>query len=173
VHILNKTLLVYYTEHHHNNHKPTNEDKVALELKRLFEEKKYTIDVLPLESTKKLHLKDQFKKEKEIELKTNIPNLSNYKCIIIGTPIVGAMTSSPIINSFIRQIKFEKTNSKPQFAIYSTGIMHGFELKKMTSLLSMKGIKPINSECFSSMFDFDSKKLNEVKLFFDRFIELI
>jgi len=172
---LNKALIVYYSEHHHSDkNKISNEEKVVNELKQLFEAKKTLTQLLLLEPSKKLHLKDQFKKEKEIELLNKMPNLNDYSCIIIGTPIVGAMTSSPVINSFIRQIKFSKTNlKKPAFIIYSTGIIHGFELKKINSLLSMKGIKPIASECFSSMFDFDSKKLIEVKTFFDKFIELI
>lgn len=176
---MNKALIVYYSEHHSSDKnkvldksKPSNVEKVATELTKLFAEKKYVVDSLQLEPVLKMHLKDQFKKEKEIELLNKIPNLNNYKYVVIGTPIVGAMTSSPVINSFIRQLKFSKTNlEKPLFVIYSTGIVHGFEIKKITSLLSMKSIKPIDSECFSSMFDFDSKKLAEVKVFFERFFD--
>ncbi len=172
---MNKALIVYYTEHHFaDKGKLSNEEKVVIELKKLFEEKKIQTHTLLLEPSKKLHLKDQFKKEKEIKLLNKIPELNSYSYIIIGTPIVGAMTSSPVINSFIRQINLPKiSKKKPIVAIYSTGIIQGFEIKKITSLLSMKGIKPILSESFNSMFDFDSKKLKEVKTFFDKFIELV
>ena len=172
---LNRALIVYYSEHHFSvKNKISNEEKVANELKKLFEEKNFSSQLLLLEPSKKLHLKDQFKKEKEIKLLNKIPVLSNYSFILIGTPVVGAMTSSPVINSFIRQISFSKeTKKKPVFVIYSTGIISGFELKKMTSLLSMKGIKPIASDSFKSMFDFDSKKITEVKTFFNKFIELV
>lgn len=175
---LNKTLIVYYVDKSvvrlKNNVKvDSNEEKVVNELKKLFEEKNYSVDLIQLTPTKKLLLKDQFKKEKEIILSNKIPNLNNYKCIIIGTPIVGAMTSSPVVNSFIRKISFEKNKIKPFFVLYSTGIVHGFELKKMISLLSMKGIKPIESNSFCSIFEFDSKKLLEVKAFFEKIIEKI
>lgn len=170
---------MYYSEHHSvdknkDKIKVSNEEKVAGELKRLFEEKKYSVQTLFLEPVRKLHLKDQFKKEKEIKISTKIPSLEKYSCVVIGTPIVGAMTSSPVINSFIREIKISKEMpNKPSFVVFSTGIISGFELKKIASLLSMKGIKPVASESFNSMFEFDSKKLNEVKLFFNKFIELI
>ena len=171
---MTKALIVYYSEHHSSEkNKISNEEKVVNELKKLFEEKKISSQVLLLEPLKKLHLKDQFKKEKEIKIKTVIPDLSSYSCIIVGSPVVGAMTSSPVINSFIRQIDFSKSKNKPVFGIYSTGIISGFELKKMTSLLSMKGVKPVLSESFNSMFDFDSKKLAEIKEFFDKFVEFI
>ncbi len=172
---LNRALIIYYSEHHSlDKGKFSNEEKVANELKKLFEEKKFSTQILLLEPSKKLHLKDQFKKEKEIILLNKIPDLSNYSFIVIGTPIVGAMTSSPVINSFIRQMSFSKeAKNKPVFVIYSTGIISGFELKKMTSLLSMKGIKPVLSESFKSMFDFDLKKINEVKTFFNNFIDLV
>jgi hypothetical protein len=178
VYSLNKALILYYnetsfTKSKNNQKKESNEEKVVFELKRLFEEKKFLVDTINLIPTKKLHLKDQFKKEKEINLLNKLPELNNYNLVLIGTPIVGAMTSSPVINSFIRKINFGAKKNKPLFIIYSTGIIHGFELKKLTSLLSMKGIKPIDSECFCSMFDFDSKKLVEVKSFFDRFFEKI
>lgn len=172
---MNKALIVYYSEHPViDKNKISNEEKVVNELKKLFEEKKFSLQLLRLEPSKRLHLKDQFRKEKEIKLLNTIPPLDDYSLIIIGTPVVGAMTSSPVINSFIRQINFTKADKKkPTFVVYSTGIISGFELKKMTSLLSMKGVKPILSESFNSMFDFDSKKIAEVKTFFDRFIELI
>jgi flavodoxin len=171
---LNRALIIYYSEHHSiDKSKLSNEEKVVNELNKLFVEKKISTQTLLLEPSKRLHLKDQFKKEKEIKLLNKIPDLSNYSIIVIGTPVVGAMTSSPVINSFIRQMNFSKeSKKKPIFVIYSTGIISGFELKKMTSLLSMKGIKPVISESFKSMFDFDSRKINEVKTFFNKFIEL-
>lgn len=175
---MNKALIVYYSEHHitdksKDKNRISNEEKVVNELEKLFEEKKVSSQILLLEPLERLHLKDQFKKEKEIKIKTKIPDLNNYSVIIIGTPIVGAMTSSPVINSFVRQIKISKTAKKPIFVVFSTGIIPGFEIKKINSLLSMKGIKPIASESFSSMFEFDSKKLLEVKTFFDKFFEQI
>ncbi|OQA31431.1 MAG: hypothetical protein BWY55_00492 [archaeon ADurb.Bin336] len=179
VFLLNKALIVYYDESsftkpkNNQQKKVSNEEKVVLELKKLLEEKKFLVDTLNLVPTKKLHLKDQFKKEKEITLSNKMPELNNYKLVLIGTPIVGAMTSSPVINSFIRKITFNSKKTKPLFVMYSTGILHGFELKKLTSLLSMKGIKPIDSASFCSMFEFDSKKLVEVKNFFNRFFEKI
>jgi hypothetical protein len=38
----------------------------------------------------------------------------------------------------------------------------------MQSLLSMKGVKPAQSEAFTSMFEFDSKKLTEIQTFFQK-----
>ncbi len=152
--------------------KPSNEDKVALELEKLFSSKSFLVKKIILEPKKKLAVKEQFKKEKSLELK-KVPVLSSFDLVVLGTPIVGSLTSSPLVNAFIRSIpkKAGASVQKQKFVLFSTGVLHGFELKKMQSLLSMKGIKPIDSKSFTSMFDFDEKKLFEVKQFFERFMD--
>ena len=150
----------------------SNEDKVALELEKLFSSKSFSVKKLILESKKKIAQKELFKNEKNLELKEKIPQLSSFDIIILGTPIVGSFTSSPLVNVFIRSLP-KATPQKQFFVLFSTGVLHGFELKKMQSLLSMKGIKPVDSQAFMSMFDFDEKKLAEVKQFFERFMDKI
>ncbi|VVB75342.1 Uncharacterised protein [uncultured archaeon] len=155
--------------------KPSNEDKVAMELTRHFFAKSFSVKRITLEPKKKLSVKDQFKNEKTLELKAGPSQLSSFDIVVLGTPIVGSLTSSPLVNAFIRGIP-KKTGAgakKQKFVLFSAGVLHGFELKKMQSLLSMKGIKPIDSESFTSMFDFDEKKLFEVKQFFERFMDKI
>jgi len=152
--------------------KSSNEDKVAQELAKHFFAKSFSVKRVILEPKQKINAKEQVKKEKTLELK-KVPTLTSFDLIIIGTPIVGSLTSSPVVNAFIRAIpkKAGAGSQKQKFVIFSTGVLHGFELKKMQSLLSMKGIKPIDSESFTSMFDFDEKKLFEVKQFFERFMD--
>mgnify|MGYP005841350259 CR=1 FL=1 len=165
-----KVLIVYYSESQKG--KQGNEVKVASRLEKRFIEKNFEVTVFKLEIEKRLGLNQQFKREKSISLKQNIPNVSDYKLVIIGSPIVGSLTSAPAVNAFIRGLDQEKV-SDSRFAIYATGIIPGFALKKMSSLLSMKGIKPIESAVFTSIFEFDDKKMREVDQFFDKVIEKI
>jgi hypothetical protein len=43
----------------------------------------------------------------------------------------------------------------------------------MSSLASMNGLKILDSQVFSSIFEFDSRKLKEVDVFFERFMKKI
>ncbi|MBT4596843.1 MAG: hypothetical protein HOC95_02585, partial [Candidatus Diapherotrites archaeon] len=50
-----------------------------------------------------------------------------------------------------------------KFALFATGIgLPGTAIKKMTSLLSMQKGKVVATQVFSSIFEFDEKKLREV-----------
>ena len=152
--------------------KQTNEDKVALELSKIASENNFSVKVLSLQSKKLLKLKAQFKQEKDLELKQNIKSLKEFDFVFIGSPVVGSLTSAPLVNYFIRALpKQSPAQKKPVFALFVCGILPGFGLKKMQSLLSMKAIKPIESTAFTSMFEFDSKKLIEVKTFFSKVTE--
>jgi NAD(P)H-dependent FMN reductase len=168
---LGKVLLVHYSTTEKG--KITNEDKVINELDKFFASKGFSVKKVLLESKKKLSLKEQFKQEKNLEIKETMAPIKGFDIIIIGTPIVGSLTSAPLVNTFIRDLPKQTNPSKPVFAIFSAGIMHGFELKKMVGLLSMKGIKPLEKRSFNSMFEFDAKKLLEVKQFFDRIIDKV
>ncbi|MCX6803968.1 MAG: hypothetical protein NTY48_05370 [Candidatus Diapherotrites archaeon] len=165
-----KALIVYCTASEKN--KPSNEEKTANFLVESLLKKNIKAKKLLLEPAKNIGLKQQLKKEKEFKLKTKIPLLNEYDFVFIGTPIVGPLTSSPIINTFLRLIpKDAGKNSKPIFAIYSTGIIEGFALRKMQSLLSMKGIKVAKTQSFTSIFEFDSKKLFEVGKFLEEVLQ--
>ncbi len=167
---LAKALIIYYSESQKN--KPGNELKVAMHLEKRLVEKNFEVTLFKLETEKKIGLSQQFKREKSINLKENISNINDYKLVIIGSPIVGSLTSAPAVNAFLRGIDQEKANNS-KFAIYATGIIPGFAQKKMSSLLSMKGIKPIESAVFTSIFEFDGKKIKEVDEFFNKIIEKI
>lgn len=168
---MKKTLIVYCTEKEKD--KLSNEAKVVLELEKLFASKGYLVQKLLLESKGKIRLRDQFKSEKEIILKKFPAKPLEYEFIIIGTPIVGSLTSSPLVNAFIRKLPKRKSESKkPFFALFSVGVVSSsLELRKLQSLLFMSGIKPVESAAFTSIFDFDAKKLIEVKHYFDRMMD--
>lgn len=135
--------------------------KVVNRIKIRLEEKNNKVDLLNLELKKEIDIKEQFKKEKEIELKKMI-QVSKYDYVIIGTPIA-SFRSVPAVNVFIRNIK---NVNKQKFILFATGIgLPGKAIKKMSSLLLMKKGKVIKSKVFSSIFEFDENKLKEVDLF--------
>lgn len=114
-------------------------------------------------------LKKQFKHEKKLVL-DKIPNIKKFDLILIGTPII-SFTSAPAINTFIRLLP--KIKNK-KIVLFATGIgLPGNAIKKMSSLLSMKEANIVDTQVFSSIFEFDSKKMLEVEKFFERFLEKI
>lgn len=163
---MGKALIVYFSSSEKG--KQSSEDKVVLELEKLFSEKKFFVKKILLESKKRLNLNEQFKQEKDLELKQGVKSIKEFDFVIIGSPLVGSFTSAPLVNSFIRTLpKFSEGENKPLFALFATGIIPGFGVKKMQSLLSMKGIKPVETAAFTSMFEFDLKKMAEVGKFFE------
>ncbi|MFA5125822.1 MAG: hypothetical protein WC462_02355 [archaeon] len=163
---MGKALIVYFSSSEKG--KQASEEKVVLELEKLFSDKKISVKKLLLEPKQKLSLNEQFKQEKDLELKQSIGQIKEFDFVIIGSPIVGSFTSAPLINLFIRTLpKFSENENKPLFVLFATGIIPGFGIKKMQSLLSMKGIKPAESTAFTSIFEFDDKKMAEVKKFFE------
>jgi len=164
---LKKALIVYCKENEKSKY--SNEEKTAFELEKQFTQKGFKVEKIQLKTTKKLGSKEQ-KKDKEIKFTTKPPEIKNFDFVIIGTPIIGSISSSPIINAYIRNLPKEKS-TKTKVVLYATGIIAGFAIKKMQSLLSMNGIKATDSEAFTSIFEFDEKKLLEIRKFFDRFFE--
>ena len=166
---LGKIIIAYCSASEKNKH--SNEEKVALELEKLFAGKGFHVKKMLLAPKKKMGLKEQFKDEKKLQLKEGITSFAGTDFVILGSPTVGSLTSSPLANTLIRSLpKISKGAKKPFFALYSTGIIQGFAIKKMQSLLSMKGITPVESASFTSIFEFDAKKLLEVKTFFERML---
>jgi hypothetical protein len=166
---LGKVLIAYYSTSEKG--KPSNEDKVVQALQKFIKEVNMPHKILLLEPKNKLPLKEQFKQEKNLELKEKVASLKGINYLIIGSPIVGTLTSAPLVNAFIRSLPKHGTEINTKFYLFSTGILPGFALKKMQSLLSMKGIKSVESAAFTSMFEFDSKKIDEVKKFFNKIQE--
>lgn len=135
--------------------------KTVTKMSEGLKEKNHYVETFDLVLDTSLDLKNQFKKEKELSLKNKI-NIKKFDYIIIGTPII-SFTSVPAVNIFIRQL--DKIENK-KFILFATGIgLPGKAIKKMGSLLSMKKGKVIESKVFSSIFEFDEKKLNEAKKF--------
>jgi flavorubredoxin len=162
---MKKVLIAYY---------PMDENpRVAQRLEKLFSESKFKVTLKSIEPKLNLSLKEQSKIEKELELKEKINSITNYDLIIIGTPVF-SFSPVPAINSFIRNLpKNTKSNGK-KFVLFSTSVgLPGTTIKRMQSLLSMKGYKVIDSDSFSSIFEFDERKLKEVDSFFERFITKI
>lgn len=135
-------------------------EKVAKTIQKYLKEKN-NVELLELNLDKDIDLKEQFKKEKDLNLLKKI-SVKKFDYIIIGTPII-SFTSVPAVNIFIRQIK---SLEKKKFILFATGIgLPGKAIKKMTSLLMMKKGKVISSKVFSSIFEFDERKLLEVEKF--------
>ncbi|MBT4191743.1 MAG: hypothetical protein HOE11_00385 [Candidatus Diapherotrites archaeon] len=133
--------------------------KVIIKLAALLKENKINVKTEELILEEDLSMKKQFKLEKKLVLKNKIPSLKSFDLIVIGTPIV-SFSSVPAINIFIRSLP--KVAEK-KFALFATGIgLPGTAIKKMTSLLSMQKGKVVATQVFSSIFEFDEKKLREV-----------
>ncbi len=144
--------------------------KVAERFGKLFLEKGINSETYIIEDKNLFNLKQQFKKEKQLELKKPFPNLSEYSLIIVGTP-VASFSSAPIVNHFLKTANVEEST---RVILYATGIgLPGTTIKKMKSLLSMKNVQVLDSQVFSSIFPFDSRKLQEVNVFFEKVIKLI
>jgi hypothetical protein len=171
VHCLAKILIAYFSSQ--SKEKLSSEDKVANALETFFS-KTHTVRKILLQSKKKIPLQDQFKLEKELELIEEGSIVNGFDLIVVGSPIVGSLTSAPLVNAFLRQIpKSSELVAPAKYALFSTGIIPGFAIKKMQSLLSMKGIKPIESETFTSIFDFDEKKMIEVTEFAQKLTQVL
>lgn len=125
------------------------------------------VELFSIKVDSDLVLKEQFKNEKELNLLKKI-STKKFDYIIIGTPII-SFTSVPAVNIFIRQLKGV---SNKKFILFATGIgLPGKAIKKMTSLLSMKKGKVVASKVFSSIFEFDERKLLEVEKFINETIK--
>ena len=139
--------------------------KVAQRIEKKLLEKKHIVKLEELSVLEFSDIKTQFKKEKDLQLRKKI-SISKFDYIIIGTPII-SFTSVPAVNVFIRNISKAE---KQKFILFATGIgLPGKAIKKMSSLLSMKNGKVIQSQVFSSIFDFDERKLKEVEKFTEKF----
>jgi len=153
---MSKVLIAYYNLGEIN--------KVAARIKSNFEQDKYTVEEVQIKLKEEMDIKKQFKKEKKLDLLTEIKSLSSYDIIIIGTPVV-SFTSVPAVNAFIRS--FPKAENK-KVVLFATGIgLPGKAIQKMSSLFSMNGATIIGGKVFSSIFEFDERKLKEVDNFFE------
>jgi hypothetical protein len=166
---LKKALIIYYTEAEKG--KVANEEKVAAELEKLFKKANFAVTKALLQTKKKMEMKLQLKMEKALELKEKAPQTASFDIVVVGSPIIGSLTSAPAVNSFLRQLPKSPKNQKTKFVLFSTGVIPGFANKKMQSLLSMKGANVIDSETFTSIFEFDNKKMQEVDKFYSRIIQ--
>lgn len=153
--IIMKVLLAYY---------PFGEvTKVINTAEKIFSKKGFEITKYCVQLKKELSMKEQKKNEKVLQLKEKPKSVKQYDLIVLGTPIV-KLSSVPAMNVFIRAVKDAQGK---KFVLFATGIgLPGKALKKMNSLLSMKGAKVIASDSFMSIFEFDSKKLLETENFF-------
>ena len=153
--------------------KVPNEEKVVLELENFFVSKGLGVTKFLLESKNKMKLEDHFRREKKLEVKGPIPKITSFDIVIIGSPVTSSLKSAPIVNAFIRQLSKFSGKEVPHVGLFATGVIPGFAIKKMQSLLSMKGIKPSESAAFTSIFEFDSKKLLEAREFAQKMTETI
>lgn len=154
--LMKKALIAYYSF--------GEVEKVAQRIQKNLMEKKINSELFKIETKNNITLKEQFKKEKELELKNPVPFLTNFDTVFIGSPVV-SFSSAPIVNVFLKKI-IEEDFSGKKIYLYATGIgLPGSTIKKMRGILAMKGINPISDKVFSSIFHFDEKKLKEVDEF--------
>jgi flavorubredoxin len=162
---MKKVLIAYY---------PTDENpKVAQRIEKLFSEKKISVIMKTIEPKVELDPKEQARYEKDLELKNYVKSLNEFDLIVIGTPVF-SFSPMPAVSAFIRSLPKVSKESSKKFVLFSTSVgLPGTTIKRMQSLLSMKGAKVIDSESFSSIFEFDERKMKEVDKFFERFIKKI
>lgn len=157
---MKKALIAYYSFGEVNG--------VAERIGKKLLEKEITSQTFLIEDKKKYSIKEQFRREKELELKKEIYSLDEFEYIFIGSPVV-SFSSAPIVNLFLKNLNEKELENKKVF-LFATGIgLPGNTIKKMKGLLAMKGINVEKDKVFSSIFHFDEKKLKEV----DEFIKEI
>jgi len=140
--------------------------KVVKKFEEIFKTKNIEVDLFEIKIEQDYDIKKQFKNEKQLTLKNKLNSINQYDLVIIGTPLL-SFTSAPGVNAFIRELPNTKNK---KFVLFVTGIgLPGNAVKKMSSLLSMNGANVIDTQLFSSIFEFDTKKLKEVNVFVDRF----
>ncbi|MFA5358064.1 MAG: NAD(P)H-dependent oxidoreductase [archaeon] len=155
---MKKALVAYYSvgEAH----------KVSERLLELFGKNGFETVKKVIELEKSSQQPKQSCEEKGLELKSGVKSIADYDVIVIGTPVF-SFSPAPAVSLFIKSLP---NCEGKKFVLFSTGIgLSGTTIKKMQSLLSMKGGKVVASESFSSIFEFDSKKLVEVEKFFEIF----
>jgi flavodoxin len=154
---MNKVLIAYY---------PLGEtEKVAKKMSEVLLKNNFEVDIEVISLQQEMSIKEQFKKEKILSVNSKISSLSKYSSIIIGTPIV-SFTSVPAVNAFIRSLP-ELGQIKCVFFATSIGLP-GKAIKKMSSIVSMKNGIVVEGKVFSSIFEFDSRKLREVEIFVEK-----
>lgn len=159
---MKKALVAYY---------PSGETpRVVEKLSERLAEAGFEVTKKIIELEKPFRPPEQLKEEKSLVLKSGVKSLADYDAIIIGTPVF-SFSPVPAVSLFIKSLPDCRGK---RFVLFSTSIgLAGTTIKRMQSLLSMKGGKVIASESFSSIFEFDSKKMLEVEKFFETFFEKI
>ncbi len=154
-------LIAYYTN--------SDAEKVAKRLESLFVQEKHSVkfDAIISKKNEEDH-KAQEKLGNNLKIKNFIGSAKKFDLIIVGTPFF-YLLPIPAVKVFLRELKDCK---EKKFILYATGIgLPGSSIKKMQSIVSMQGGKVIASETFTSIFDFDEKKLKEVDAFFEKEIK--
>jgi hypothetical protein len=157
---MKKVLLAYY---------PLGEvQKVIARLEKLFKERKFKVVKEQILLKQEVEIKKQFKIEKKLVLRKKPLSIKSFDLVVIGTPIV-SFSSVPAVNVFIRNLK---SIEDKKFALVATGIgLPGTAIKKMQSILLMRRGKVVASQVFSSIFEFDERKLKEVEKLFAKLID--
>lgn len=145
-------------------------EKVVQRLEKKLLELGISSEIFLIEDKKKHSIKDQFKKEKELELNKIIPSFKEIDYFFIGSPVV-SFSSVPIVNVFLKNLNEKQLIDKKVY-LFATGIgLPGNTIKKMKAVLAMKGILVTSDKVFSSIFNFDEKKLKEVDEFVKEIIK--
>jgi flavorubredoxin len=142
-------------------------EKVAQRIEKKLLEQEISSEIFLIEDKRRFSLKEQFKKEKELELNKVIPFLNDIDYLFVGSPVI-SFSSAPIVNTFLKGLD-EKELLHKKVYLFATGIgLPGSAIKKMRGVLSMKGIEVTADKVFSSIFHFDEKKLKEVDEFINK-----
>jgi len=152
---MKKVLLAYY-----NGGEVTKVVKCA---EKVFSKENFSIEKMEIVSLPNIDPRKQKKIEQWLKVKRSPKSVKQFDLIVLGTPIF-AFSSVPAVNAFIRALP--RADGK-KVILFATGVgLPGSAIKKMKSLLSMKGAKVVASQAFLSIFEFDSKKTLEIEKFF-------
>lgn len=150
-----KILIAYYS-------KTGSTEKVAVALQRLLEQKDHKVKLARIFPREELKAYQYKKNGKELHLKQPVLNVSNFDLVVVGTP-VWSFCPTPIVLSYIR--KLQNTGGK-HFALFATcTALPGTTIQRMSSILTTKGAKVLNSLTIRSVFELDESKLGEAKQF--------
>ena len=148
-------LIAYYS-------KTGSTEKVAVTLQQQLEQKGHRVKLARIFPREELKAYQYKKNGKELQLKQTVLNVSKFDLVVVGTP-VWSFCPTPIVLSYVR--KLQNTKGK-RFALFATcTALPGTTIQRMSSILTTKGAKVLNSLTIRSVFELDDLKLGEARQF--------
>lgn len=153
-----KVLIAFYS-------RTGNTAKTAEYIAKQFRAKKHAVKLFKVRPMKELRAYDYHKNEKDLLLKKPLVDLSSYDLVLVGTPVWN-FSPTPIITSYLRKLR--NVDGKKFGVFVNCTALPGTAIKKMSSILSTKGVLVKETLTVRSIFELDESKLKETRPFVEK-----